>query len=242
MVVIVLLVSGSAHAQRESARDREARNLFAAGQDAFGGGNYPRALEYFEQAYELSQRSGLLYNIAVTADRMRNDARALEAFRGYLAAEPDTERRAEVEARIAFLDAAQATPEPEPAVDPPPETPPPAQGGVHPAGIGVLIGAGALLVSFAIFAGLSESEDQSLASSCGRDRGGVCTPSQVGTLEAFNLVADVSWIAGSIAAVAGVVLLFVLPPDREQAPASASLTLSPWASPAGAGIGATGTW
>lgn len=258
MLVVVVLVASpwTAEAQRrsrptpppepqpiESASDREARSRFAAGQEAFAAGNYERALEDFEQAYTLSQRSGLLYNIAVTADRMRRDARALEAFRAYLAAEPDTDRRTEVEARIAFLEDALAAPEPEPdPIDAPPtEAPPPSSGGVHPASIGVLIGAGALFVSFAVFAGLSEMEDQSLASSCGRDTFANCTPSQVGTLEAFNIVADVSWIAGTAAAVAGLVMLFVLPGESEST-TSESLTLSPWASPQGAGIGAVGRW
>lgn len=253
-VVVLVVVPMTAHAQRrrtpappptppeetESPTDREARSLFTAGQEAFAAGNYERALEDFEQAYALSQRAGLLYNIAVTADRMRRDARALEAFRGYLAAEPETERRAEVEARIAFLEQALAEPEP---VDPTPTPPPPAQGGVHPAGIGVLIAAGALFVSFAIFAGLSTAEDQSLASSCGRDSDRSCTQSQVGTLEAYNLVADISWIAGGAAAIAGVILLLVLPPESESpTPASASLRLTPWASPQGAGMGAVGRW
>ncbi len=254
---VLVLAPMTAHAQRrrtptpptESPTDREARSLFTAGQEAFAAGNYERALEDFDRAYALSQRAGLLYNIAVTADRMRLDARALEAFRGYLAAEPETERRAEVEARIAFLEQALAAPpeeEVEP-VDPTPTAPPPAQGGVHPAGIGVLVGAGALFVSFAIFAGLSTAEDQSLASSCGRDADRSCTPDQVGTLGAYNLIADVSWIAGGAAAIAGVILLLVLPPDRESPPsgstqAGASLTLVPWASPESAGIGALGRW
>lgn len=245
MCVPVLLLAAGVRAQDVPDTDDEAYSLFAAGEQAFASGSYERALDYFEQAYALSARPGLLYNIAITADRMRRDARALEAFRAYLAAEPDTDLRAQVQARIAFLEravAGEAEGEDPPRDEPVP--PPPSEGGVHPAGIGVLIGAGALFVSFGILAGLSEAEDESLASSCGRNAGGVCPPGAIAALDAYNLGADISWIAGSVAAVVGVVLLFVLPPehDTEAEPLAASVRVAPWASPEGAGIGAVGRW
>jgi len=53
--------------------------------------------------FELSQRPGLLHNIGTTADRLRRDDEALEAFRAYLEAVPDAPYRASVEARITVL-------------------------------------------------------------------------------------------------------------------------------------------
>lgn len=93
-----------AQAQNESL-DEAARLTFQEGREAFVGGDYERALGLFRQAYELSQRPGLLYNIAQTLDRLRRDAEALQALRDYLEAYPDAPNRAEVEARINVLDA-----------------------------------------------------------------------------------------------------------------------------------------
>ena len=245
LIVFLCLLPASARAQDTEA-DTEARNLFVAGQNAFGNGYFARAVDFFERAYALSHRSGLLYNIAFAADRLRSDARALEAYRAYLAAEPETGRRAEVEARIAFLESAQAPPpEPEPAAEAPEveiaaEAPSSdSGGGFHPAGIATLVGAGVLLASFGVFATLSELEDQRLASSCGRDRDAACTPSAVRTLETLNTVADVSWILSAAAAVTGLVLLLALPEEEQARP---SLALAPWFLPEGAGAVMVGQW
>ena len=245
LVVLLCFLPASGRAQ-ETEADVEARNLFVAGQNAFGNGFYARAVDFFERAYALSHRSGLLYNIAFAADRDRSDARALEAYRAYLAAEPETERRAEVEARIAFLEAAQAPPpEPEPFAEAPeveiaadaPQSD--SGGGFHPAGIATLVGGGVLLASFGVFATLSELEDQRLASSCGRDRDATCAASSVLTLETLNTVADVSWIAGAAVAVTGLVLLLAL--DAEE-PSRPSVALAPWFLPEGAGAVMVGQW
>lgn len=250
--------AASSPAPRGSSRiDREARNLFEAGQHAFDSGNYERALDYFERAYSLTQRSGFLYNIATTSDRMRADARALEAYRAFLAAEPDTERRAEVEARIAFIEGLlrpPPPPEPEPVpapvevvappepVAPPIATPEPQPaGGVHPAGVVTMVGAGLLFASFGVFGGLSLAEDQALAGRCGRNVGATCEPSEVRDLALFNTVADVSWIAGSVTAAIGLVLLLALPPERE-ASGEAQVALAPWMGADGAGVVGVGRW
>ncbi len=132
--------------------------------------------------------------------------------------------------------AAEATPE-----EPAPEAPtPPAERPftLHPAAIGTLVASGVLFASFGAFAVLSEVEDQSLAGRCRSELGGQCEAQQVRTLEALNLVADVSWIAGAAAAAAGLALAFALPADE----AGASLAVLPWASPDGAGAGVVGRW
>ncbi len=86
------------------AQQEEARGLFEAGTAAFAAGRYESALDYFERAYELTGLPELLYNIGQSADRLRRDERALEAFRAYLEATPEAEDRAAVEARIAALE------------------------------------------------------------------------------------------------------------------------------------------
>lgn len=84
-----------------SPRDEQrARQLFEAARTAFSEGRFPDALRDFERAYELSQLPGLLFNVGTTADRLRMDGKALEAFEAYLKALPEAPNRLEVEARI----------------------------------------------------------------------------------------------------------------------------------------------
>ena len=102
-----LLVLACAGATRASAQtspsDGEARSLYEAGAVAFSDTRYEQALARFEEAYALSRRPALLYNIGLTHDRLGHDGPALTAFRGYLDALPDAENRPEVERRIAVL-------------------------------------------------------------------------------------------------------------------------------------------
>jgi len=93
---------GVAQAQ-DTQLDEAARLTFVSAREAFVGGDYERALGLFRQAYELSQRPGLLYNIAQTLDRLRRDAETLQALRDYLEAFPEAPNRQEVDARIRVL-------------------------------------------------------------------------------------------------------------------------------------------
>lgn len=125
---------GSAETPSGDGRDEEARMLFEAGQTAFDEGRFSNALDYFEQAYLLSGRAELLYNVGVSAERLRNDERALSALRQYLEEAPDVENRRNIEARIAILEEGQA------------ESPSPTTDSGIGAGPWILAGAGAVFV------------------------------------------------------------------------------------------------
>jgi tetratricopeptide (TPR) repeat protein len=106
--LVVLLVTVShvlpARAQPEvDLRDEEARSLFESGRAAFAQGRYEVALGRFREAYELSGRAELLYNVAQCADRLRRDEEAIEAFERFSIAVPDAPERAQVEARLEVL-------------------------------------------------------------------------------------------------------------------------------------------
>jgi len=121
-----------AHAQTSDAtaastEETEAHSRFEAGRLAFAAGRYEDALHDFELAYALSHRPELLYNVGQCADRLRMDARALEAFEGYLREAGDhAQYRTEVEAHVVRDGAAAASvPEVEPeavVATPPPST------------------------------------------------------------------------------------------------------------------------
>lgn len=103
-------------ATASGSEDEQARALFQAGRVAYEAGRYESALEHFRQAYELSGRAGLQYNIGQTADRLRLDEEALAAFELFLETVDEHPRIEEVQARVVVLRrtlAAQAAPPPE---------------------------------------------------------------------------------------------------------------------------------
>jgi tetratricopeptide (TPR) repeat protein len=90
------------------AEQKAARLAFKQGRAAFEQGRYAEALDRFEHAYALSQRSELLFNIGLAADRIRHDERALEAFEEYLKDAPDSAHREQVQMRVIALREAMA--------------------------------------------------------------------------------------------------------------------------------------
>ncbi|MBX3247069.1 MAG: hypothetical protein KF901_07805 [Myxococcales bacterium] len=96
----------AAASEPTDARDERARSLFIAGAAAYEDGRFEVALANFQAAYELSERPGLLYNVALSHDRLRHDDEALAAYRAYLEALPDNPHRAQVEPRIEALERA----------------------------------------------------------------------------------------------------------------------------------------
>jgi tetratricopeptide (TPR) repeat protein len=93
----------TAGAQADQVRE-EAQALFQAGRIAYEAGRYEEALERFRAAHELTGLQGLLYNVAIAADRARFDEEALTYYERFLAeTEPDEATRRQVEARVAGL-------------------------------------------------------------------------------------------------------------------------------------------
>jgi len=84
--------------------DRKARALFQQGKQAYEDGKYRDAWDYFRQAYLLSKRPELLYNVGQSADRLRMDREALAAFRLYLKKLPNADNHREVENRVRALE------------------------------------------------------------------------------------------------------------------------------------------
>lgn len=111
----IALAQEQDQAQDQSQLDEAARLTFESARQAFVAGDYEAALARFRQAYQLSARPGLLYNIAQTLDRLRRDEETVAALREYLEALPNAPNRPEVEARIRVLETAIAEREAETA-------------------------------------------------------------------------------------------------------------------------------
>lgn len=79
--------------------ETEARALFEAGNVAYEAGRYDAALSRFQSAYELTHRSVILWNIALAADRARQDELALDTYRRFIADVPDSEQVHDIRAR-----------------------------------------------------------------------------------------------------------------------------------------------
>ena len=109
---LALVGAGGArvHAQEAGApavddeRDRKAKDLYEQGNTHYDLAEYDQAIELFKQAYALSHRPTLLYNIA-QAYRLKNDCeQALQVYKNYLRVDPNSPFRAKVETRIAEME------------------------------------------------------------------------------------------------------------------------------------------
>lgn len=87
----------------ETTPDDEARDLFGRGRDAFEAGLYEEALGYFEEAYRVSNRHLLLFNIGQAQDRLRRDRDALASFERYLELNESPPMADQVRSRIRVL-------------------------------------------------------------------------------------------------------------------------------------------
>ncbi|HVZ35523.1 MAG TPA: PEGA domain-containing protein, partial [Polyangiaceae bacterium] len=82
----------------------QAKQLFLLGAEAFGAQRNADAIRYFRKAARLVPSPKLIYNIALAYDEMGDGAHALAEYRSFLAQEPDSEHRANVERRIDALE------------------------------------------------------------------------------------------------------------------------------------------
>jgi tetratricopeptide (TPR) repeat protein len=100
---------GKAHYQGGAAYYQEAR--------------YDDALREFNEAYRLSKKPPLLFNIALCHEKLGHTAEAIASLERYLGEDPQTPDRPVVEQRLSALRAAPVAPPP--AVAPPASPPPP---------------------------------------------------------------------------------------------------------------------
>lgn len=229
---------GAVAAAQESTA--EARVHFESAVAAYDHGAYEQAEVGFRRAYELSRHPDLLYNVYLAAERSGHLPAAAEALEQYLAdGQMSDGRREAFEQRLVRLRARIEATEIGGEVG---ESSEPTVGNesdelatpvifvkrsrIHPAATALFVAAGALAVSFAVAAGLSEAEDRSLAGDCGRDTDfPSCADAELEALERRNLVADISWIGAAVLATAGLVVLFTTGGDDEEPQVSASVGL-----------------
>jgi len=121
--LIILLLTTPAFAQPTADDRARAKTLFDDGSSEYRAEHYDRAIDLFQQAYQLSHAPGLLFNIA-QAYRLKGDcAHALEYYQRSLAEDVTADNRAEMQERVTEMQACvppAPVPPPTPAIVTPP--------------------------------------------------------------------------------------------------------------------------
>ncbi len=86
-----------------SAQDNRARDAFREATVAYDTGRFEDALRLFQEAYDLSDRTTLLYNIGLVSERLQRDEEAVAAYEEFVRAMPNAPQRENVEGRIQVL-------------------------------------------------------------------------------------------------------------------------------------------
>ena len=110
----LLLVAFLGVASRGVADRNTAHSHHARGMELYKAGDYQRALQEFQAAYEADPNPSLLYNVAETQRQLHQDREALVSYERYLASGPHPRRKEEAQERIEELKR-RLTPPPEPA-------------------------------------------------------------------------------------------------------------------------------
>ncbi len=202
--------------------DARARRYFEAGSTRYQDGDYAGAVDDFQRAYELSHRTGLLYNLYLAHERLAHLEQAADFLQRYLDAEPVLDEREQLQLRLQNLrdriEAANA----------PPDTANTGTGGGLPLVTSISWGVGAAgVVAFAVFGSLALVENGSLADRCGSNAGRVCTDDDVATLRRDDLIADIGLGVAVAGAVVGFIVL-LLDDNQEESRTPSSVAVLPW--------------
>jgi len=220
MTLALLFALHLAYAQ--DGDDARARELYDNGATLYDEGRYEDAVSAFEEAYRLSKRPALLFNIANALERLARYDEALDVLSRYRAYAPADERET-LDRRITMLER-RAVEQKAAVVATPPHAPTPAPVVVataapEPAKTSLfrplpLAVSGAGLVALGIGAGLGGvalGAHTQAAVGCAPDAGGAlrCSSSAAATLDAERgdaLAADILMITGALGLGGGLAL------------------------------------
>jgi tetratricopeptide (TPR) repeat protein len=101
IAAVLGIAAAPAHAITEE--EERAKAHFLAGQSYYDQASYTDALREFKEAYRLSNKPALLYNVARCYEGLEQFGDAVAMLERYLKEEPETPDREAVETRIAHL-------------------------------------------------------------------------------------------------------------------------------------------
>src|SRR5690348_432321 len=103
MIAIVMTMGARAQAQaspQTQDAETQAREAFQRGRIHYDNGEFDQAAVAFEEAYGLSHRHALLYNLYLAYRDANQQEKAAEALRNYLERVSVIENRPQLEARL----------------------------------------------------------------------------------------------------------------------------------------------
>jgi hypothetical protein len=103
VVAVALCFAARAHADDRA----EARAHYQAGMKLYTGGDYQGAIREFSAAQQLAPADLNNYNLALCYDKLGDADPAIQYYRAFLDKQPGSDKRAEIEASISRLEAAQ---------------------------------------------------------------------------------------------------------------------------------------
>lgn len=202
----------------KAAAEIRARELFNKGDKDYAEGRYDDALAEFQEAYDLSGKAQLLFNISNALERLGRYPEAVDALEKYLASGKARDKDV-VQKRLANLkkrveekkaeeeaadkkrqEEARKNEAPPPAPPPPPPPPPPKPFPILPV---ALMGAGgASLVASGVFGILTLGARSDVDAACKDGPSGrLCrgdAESAVDRDKTFGLVTDITLVAGVV--------------------------------------------
>jgi tetratricopeptide (TPR) repeat protein len=217
-----------------AAADVRARELFQKGDAAYAEGRYEEAHQFFLEAYDLSGRPQLLYNVSNALERLGRYAEAIEALEKYLASgkarDPEivqkrlanlkkrveeqkkAEERAREEEKKHPPEEKPEPPQPAKVEQPTPTPPPPPESKPTPVAPILLLGAsGAALATAGVFGVLTLSARGDVDAGCKEGPAGrLCDREAVPALDrdkTFGLVTDIALVSGVVFGGLGAYLL-----------------------------------
>ncbi len=252
-LVLAALAAPVARAQpAASDPDGAARTLFLEGESLYAEGRYEEAVAKYEEAYHLSARPLLLFNVANAYERLGAYRKAADALRRYLPdAKPD--EAVLLRKRIARLDERAEVREREQAElaslrerDCPvcPVVPPAKPERSSRLVSYGLLGAGVVAVSTGVVFGVVARDAHGDAQAGCRDSG-LCPESAQSDIDRerrFSLMADVSIGLGVVAVAAGVYTTLRASARDERAERRERMVVAPAAGPSWAGVGIAGSF
>lgn len=233
----------TAYAQPKPDKDTQAKDLFSKGDTAYAEGRYEEALAAFQEAYGLSNRPQLLFNISNALERLGRYPEAVAALDKYLASgkakdrdvvqkrlanlkkrveEQEKEEKAKEEAEKARREKeaeerrkAELAPK---ELTPVPLGPPPERSGPGALPVVLLVTGGAALVAGGVFGIMTLSAHSEAAEGCKAGAAGnLCSDKAKSALDresTFSLVTDISLASGIVLGGIGLYLLLSSGGDR----------------------------
>jgi tetratricopeptide (TPR) repeat protein len=247
---------------------QSAKASYDAGVAAYNQQQYDVALEHFTEAYNLSEKPAILYNIAICEEKLGNAEHAIAYFELYLEEMPHAEDAELVQKKVAYLKNPEEVPDPTEEIAEAPtepdttaanvitdtslklstdtsagplrvEAPPDPNAHRYNVMQGLLIGGGTIfLVTGTLTAVTAYKKNDNLKSVCAPQ----CSDADVKTVKSLAVATDIQLGLGIAALTSGIVWKLVYRKrTRERASQSLSaLSIGPYVNSSGNGLAVTG--